>query len=212
MEAVLISRTNSFLLINNHFPKINVYFTAALLRACLSAVKCRLVMIDYPDAVWSKQQVMQQLTRTRRLLGSDMFTSKVPFSADTQADWIELILAISDLVRQSSLAGKRINFTNEVGLPGGQKDITDLLDSMRKSAYVAKANPLTQSDLTIIHPAFNQLTGSGRGNFANGLFFSSSHKYEKVFFIGRDRIFFYRHLMRAFIEASRYLKSLPAVS
>jgi hypothetical protein len=169
-------------------------------------------MIDYPDAVWSKQQVTQQLIRTRRLLGSDVFTSKAPFSADTQAGWIELILAVSDLVRQSSLAGKRINFTNDVNMSGGQKDVTDLLDTMRNSAYVVKANPLTQSDLTIIHPAFNQLTGSGRGNFANGLFFSSSHKYEKAFFIGRDRIFFYRHLMRAFIEASRYLKSLPAIN
>jgi hypothetical protein len=120
-----------------------------------------------------------------------------------------LIRAVGDLVRQASLAGKRIDFTEEVGTQGNQQDITSLLESMRQSAYIVRTDTSARRQLTIISPAFNHFYGIGTGHFANGLFFSCTYKDELTFFIGCDRIYFYRHLMRAFIEARHYLQSLP---
>ncbi|WP_461093942.1 hypothetical protein [Spirosoma gilvum] len=166
-------------------------------------------MNDYPDALWTQQQLTDHLSQISQLLQSQDFTSGSPFTQQSQVCWIKLIRAVSDLVRQASLAGKRINFIDEVSAHDPSQDITTLLDVMRQSAFVLRADALNQPDLKILSPALNQFNGVGSGHFPNGLFFTCSHRNERAFFIGRDRIYFYRHLMRAYMEAGRYLMSLP---
>ncbi|GAB2559737.1 hypothetical protein [Spirosoma areae] len=163
-------------------------------------------MIDFPDAAWNKQQLTQHLTHITQLLRADVFRRTSPFTNQTQAHWIELIRSVSDLVRQALRAGRRIDFTEDVGTQGKPQDITSLLDSMRRSAYVVGLG--TQPGLTIISPALNHFYGMGMGYFANGLFFRCEHENELAFFIGRDRIYFYRHLVRAFVQAGQYLTSV----
>ena len=167
------------------------------------------IMIDYPEAAWSKQQLTEHLKQTTHLLQSKVFRPSALFTRQSQTRWIELIRAISDLTRQAALAGKRIDFTEEVNTHDKRQDITTLLDSMRQSAYIIKSSIPVQANLTIIAPALNYFYGVGTGYFANGLFFSCQYENELTFFIGRQRIYFYRHLMRAFIEARAYLLSLP---
>ena len=166
-------------------------------------------MIDYPDAVWNKQQLTEHLTHTANLFQSKVFKLNTPFTQQSLVRWIELIRAVSDLVRQTLLTGKRIGFTDEVNSLDEQQDITSLLNSMRLSAYIVRPTTPAQHKLTIITPAFNYLYGTGRGHFANGVFFSCRYENELTFFIGQDRIYFYRHLTRAFMEARHYLQSLP---
>ncbi|QJW89976.1 hypothetical protein HNV11_11610 [Spirosoma taeanense] len=163
------------------------------------------MMIDYPDAIWTKPQLTDQLSQIAHLFQSPVFKPSAPFTPQSQARWLELILAISALVRQASLRGKRIDFTDEVGADGKPQDITSLLDVMRQSAFVISPVGPTQRGLTILSPGLNYFYGAGSGCFSNGLAFSCEHKNEQAFFIGRDRVYFYRHLMRAFIQAGRYL-------
>jgi len=72
---------------------------------------------------------------------------------------------------------------------------------MRMSAYVIR----TDKAVTIITPTINHFYGAGTGQFANGLEFNCEYEQEMAFFIGTDRVYFYRHLLRAFLEARRYL-------
>lgn len=77
-----------------------------------------LMMIDYPDAAWNKQQLSDHLACIGHQLQSPVFKRSTPFTRLSQVCWIELIRAVGDLVRQSLQAGKRIDFTEEVGTWG----------------------------------------------------------------------------------------------
>ncbi|MBD2752958.1 hypothetical protein [Spirosoma validum] len=167
------------------------------------------LMIDSPDAAWTKQQLTEHLALIAHLLQANAFKPATPFIKQSQISWIALIGAVSDLVRQALVAGKRIDFTEEVNSDDERQDITSLLDSMRQSAYVSSDNNLARPNLTIIFPNLNYVYGVGTGYFPNGLFFRCTYENELTFFVGRDRIFFHRHLMRAFMEARCYLLSLP---
>jgi hypothetical protein len=165
-------------------------------------------MIDYPDAVWTRPQQIDKLNKIANLFVSKVFKSSTPFTRQSQAHWLELIRLVSDLVRQSSLTGHRISFTEEVSIQDEARDITSLLDMMRQSAHLVSSVTAAQRDLLFLSPQLNYVAGAGVGQFANGLFFSCPHGDELSFYIGHDRIYFYRHLMRAYLEASRHLASL----
>ncbi len=166
-------------------------------------------MIDFADAAWNKKQFAEHHTHITRLLQSPVFTKSAPFSYQSQACWIELIRAISELVELALRAGKRIDFTEEVGTQDEPQDITSLLQSMCQSAYVFRPHTPVHPGLLILSPMLNHVYGMGNGYFTNGLGFHCEHDDELAFFVGRDRIYFYRHLIRAFIDASHYLQSLP---
>ncbi|MCK8495619.1 hypothetical protein M0L20_27385 [Spirosoma sp. RP8] len=166
-------------------------------------------MIKYPSAVWTEPQLIAHLEVMARLFQSKLFQPSVPFTHQSKIGWIELIRGVSDLVRQAELRGKRICFTDEVGTPNQHQDITSLLDVMRNSAHVVEPLSPDQQHLTFISPLLNCVNGVGSGHFANGLFFICPYPNERAFFIGQDRIYFYRHLMRAYLEAGQYLLFLP---
>lgn len=166
-------------------------------------------MIDYPDTVWTQLQRLDRLTHLAHLVQSKVFRHGMPFTRQSQARWLELILAVSDLVRQASLAGKRISFTEEVSAHNDCQDITSLLDAMRQGAFAVRAITPAQDILTFLSPLFNHVDGTGSGQFANGLLFNCPHANDQAFFIGQNRVYFHRHLLRAYLEASRYLMSLP---
>ena len=165
-------------------------------------------MTHYPDAVWTKPQLIDHLSQTASLFQANVFKPSRPYTAQSQGAWLELIQAVSDMVRQSSLAGKRIDFTDEVSTRGDSQDITSLLDTMRPRAYLLHATGPAQEDLVFLDPMLNHVDGAARGHFSNGVFFICPHRSEQTFFIGGDRIYFYRHLMRAYLEAGDYLISV----
>ncbi|WP_461080409.1 hypothetical protein [Spirosoma flavus] len=169
-------------------------------------------MIDSSDSIWPKPQLMEHLEQVAFLFESKIFLPSMPFTLQSQLYWIELIKGVSDLVRQSALAGKRICFTDEVSQQNQLWDITDLLDAMRQSAHVVGPLSPAQQHLTFISPALNQVNGIGWGHFANGLFFACPHPNERAFYIGRDRVYFYRHLMRAYLEAGNHLLLLAELA
>jgi len=72
-------------------------------------------VIDSPEAAWTQKQVADHLTSITQLLRSDVFSRNAPFTGTTQTRWITLINAVSDLLRQALLAGKRIDFATESG-------------------------------------------------------------------------------------------------
>ena len=165
-------------------------------------------MTDDSDTAWNKEQLEQHLAGITQLLRLGVFQCSAPFTSHSQMLWVELIVNMGELVKQALKAGKRIAFTDEVGTNGKQQDITSLLQSMRQSAYLFRAGMTNHPHLTIISPIFNHFYGAGKGYFANGLFFHCKHEGELAFFIGRERVYFHRHLIRAFLEAKQYLTSI----
>ena len=114
---------------------------------------------------------------------------------------------------QAQLAGRRIDFLDEVGTNGRIEDITSLITGMCRhlddmDQGINEPAPDRQTIPSVIRHFF----GAGVGYFPDGLFFSCPYEDDLTFFIGRNRIFFTRHMVRAFAEAKSYLEAgIPAV-
>jgi hypothetical protein len=164
-------------------------------------------MTVYPSKAWNKAQLKQHLNVIDHHLHEAAFNRNAPYTNLTQSLFIELLSLEGDLLQQSEQAGKRIDFLDEVGSNGKVQDITSLIYSMRQSVYNFNANRHTHENITVIVPDMNHFYGAGNGYFPNGLFFVCDHEDELAFFVGQDRIYFYRHLVRAFNEARTYLQA-----
>lgn len=161
--------------------------------------------------LWNRTQLNVNLNQLEHYLDHPCFRRDAIFTELTQSMFVKLVLLESALLEQAQQAGKRIDFLDEVGTNGRIEDITSLLGSISQSLYTfdsASISKDSHATITIIRPEFNHFYGAGMGYFANGLFFSCAHEDELAFFVGRNRIYFYRHLRRAFDQAKGYLLSI----
>lgn len=155
-----------------------------------------------PQDRWRFDYLMGQTIYLRPLFQSKVFAPTTPFTSQSQLRWLELIGLVDALLQQALLRGKRIDFTDEVDGQDPDTDATTLLARMRLTAYPL---PSPGRDLVLLRPDLNHHYGVGRGQFSNGLAFGCPYPTELAFFVGADRVLFYRHLRRAFIEARHYL-------
>ncbi len=158
-------------------------------------------------ALWTRGQLDANLIRIELLLNEPCFKREAVFTSLTQSNFIRLIFLEEALLMQAQQAGNRIGFLDEVGTNGRIEDITSLITGMCR--HLDEANPKinkASSDQQTI-PSIRHFFGAGTGYFPDGLFFSCPYEDELTFFIGRNRIFFSRHLVRAFVEAKSYLRS-----
>ena len=164
-------------------------------------------MIPNSVDAWTPKQLSEHLTVIDQMLHQHVFNRTAAFTNVTRTLFVGLIPLLGDLLQQSEQAGKRIDFLDEVGTNGKIQDITSLLAAMRRSLYNFAGSVSKDPGLTIVDPAINHFYGAGVGYFANGLFFRCDHDDELAFFVGYDRVFFFRHLVRAFNEAKMYLQA-----
>ncbi|OIN57402.1 hypothetical protein [Arsenicibacter rosenii] len=161
--------------------------------------------------LWTRGQLDKEIARIELLLNDPCFRRDATFDDATQSNFINLIFLEDALLRQAERAGKRIDFMDEVGTNGRIEDITSLITIMSRHIYEFNKKDGgggTLSDGKIISPHINHFYGAGVGYFPNGLFFSCIHEDDLAFFVGSSRIFFSRHLVRAFEEAKSYLQSV----
>lgn len=114
-------------------------------------------MIDYPDTIWTQPQRLDRLAQLAHLVLSKVFNHGISFTRQNQVRWLGLIQAVSALVRQSSVAGKRVSFTEEIST----QNISSLLDAMRQGAFPIQAINPTQKAVTFLSPVFNSVDGVG---------------------------------------------------
>ncbi|GAB3886460.1 hypothetical protein [Spirosoma agri] len=164
-------------------------------------------MTVYPNKAWTKAQLDQNLMAIDQHVHEPAFNRDVAYTTKTQSLFIELVNLESDLLEQAEQAGKRVDFFDEVGTNGKIQDITSLIYAMRQSVNTINANQNTPETNTAVVPVINHFYGAGNGYFPNGLFFRCDHDDDLAFFVGQDRIYFHRHLVRAFTEAKAYLQA-----
>ena len=158
---------------------------------------------------WTSAQLTTNLLQLEQLLHHDCFQRAASFSSLTRTLFIELLGLEDQLLQQAQRAGKRIDFIEEVGTNGRIEDISSLVHHMSQSVYDFEPEAASNTpNRQIITPYLNHFYGAGVGYFTNGLFFTCPYEDELTFFVGRNRVFFYRHLVRAFNEARSYFKSI----
>lgn len=164
--------------------------------------------MSYSTESWTPTQLNSHLNHLEQCLQNDCFKRDALFTDLTQSLFSRLIIDVDDLLQQAQRAGKRIDFLDEVGTNGRIEDITSLIHSIRQAvSTVDKPTQTSTPNQEVDGPVINHFYGAGVGYFANGLFFTCSHEDELAFFVDRNRIYFHRHLVRAFGEAKTYLQT-----
>ncbi|MEN7527034.1 hypothetical protein [Cupriavidus sp. DL-D2] len=166
---------------------------------------------DYKEGTmdfFDECEIKQSIQRIDELLGSGIFDRKHIGNVLYRSAFIDLLICLRDLMFKCRKFSEPIRFTDDVVVTDEIKHVSDLVK------YVRDAVCHPDSDAHYLEPgniraSLNVLYGKGTliqtGDFNS----VSEHDDDVCFFIGRQRIYLQRHIVRAFNEAKD--KLLPLV-
>ena len=124
-----------------------------------------------------------------------------------QSAFVDLIICLNDLMQKARLIGLRITFSDDVVIENGIADITDLIVVIRGAACHIPSESRKVATTNHIF-VFNR--GHGITNVAtiDTIDLISEYADDIAFFYGHHRIYYKRHLLRAFNECKAILLPL----
>ncbi len=158
-----------------------------------------------------KNDARTAIERVEKLLDCGIFQQKNSSHVLFQAAFIELLIALRDLMCKTEKYSSRIVFDDDVKKTERIKDVTDLIKYVRDALchpdsdnhYIEAGN---------IKATFNVVFGQGSLLKIDGFEQSSLYKDDICFFFGSQGIYLKRHIVRAFHEAKSKLHPIFAES
>ncbi len=158
---------------------------------------------------FTKSDVESAIRRIDELLSCGIFCSQNSQNALFRAAFIELLIALRDLMYKTQVYSSRIAFDDDVKKTEKIKDVSDLIKYVRdalchpdsENHYIEAGN---------IKATFN--VAFGKANLLKMGDFEQSSQYQDdiCFFFGSQVIYLKRHIVRAFEEAKS--KLLPIIN
>lgn len=157
---------------------------------------------------FTKSEIESAIQRIDELLSCGIFQPKNSQDVLFRAAFIELLIALRDLMYKTSKYASRITFDDDVKKTDKIKDVTDLIKYVRDALchpdsdnhYVEEGN---------IKASFNVAFGKAKllkiGDFEQ----TSNYPDDICFFFGSQGIYLGRHIVRAFEEVKG--KLLPLI-
>ena len=159
---------------------------------------------------FTKSDIESSINRVNDLLGCGIFHHQNSRNVLFRAAFIELLIALRDLMYKAEKHASRIKFEEDVNKTAKINDVSDLIKYVRDALchpdsdnhYIEAGN---------IKSTFN--VAFGRVNLMKIGDFEQSSKYEDdiCFFFGSHGIYMNRHIVRAFMEAKEKLEPLLKV-
>jgi len=158
---------------------------------------------------FTKSDIESSIRRIDDLLNCGIFQPGNSSHILFRAAFIELLIALRDLMYKAEKLSSRISFDDDVKQSGKIKDVSDLIK------YVRNALCHPDSDTHYIEPGNIKATFNvafGKANLMKIGDFEQTSKYDDdiCFFFGSQGIYLKRHIIRAFEEAKD--KLLPLIS
>lgn len=155
----------------------------------------------------TKSDIESAILRIDALLACGIFHPKNSRSVLFRAAFIELLIALRDLMYKSEKFGLRIAFADEVKQTEKIKDVTHLIKHVRDAlCHPDSENHYIEAGMkATFNVAFGQACLLKIGEFEQ----SSKYPDDICFFFGSQGIYLNRHVIRAFNEAKAHL--LPLV-
>jgi hypothetical protein len=149
-------------------------------------------------------------TRLQVLLTCGIFHRQNTGNPLLQSALIEVLILLRDLMYKTEKYARRINFTDDVTIIKDQvEDVTSLIEYVRNAlCHIHSDKHYVEKERNIL-ASYNVLFGKGATLLKIGDF-EQSNPYEDdiCFFYGLQRIFFKRHIVRAFNESLSLLSPL----
>ena len=156
---------------------------------------------------YDKGDIQSDIRRAEDLLQSGIFDPSNAQSALFRAAFVDLLIALRDLMYKTEKYSRRITFTDDVSLTDRVKDVTGLIKFVRD----ALCHPEIENhyfDGTDVKATFNVIFGAGSILRTPAFEQSSPHTDDICFFFGSQRVFLNRHIRRALAEAKQQLLPL----
>jgi len=156
---------------------------------------------------FTKSDIESSIKRVDELFSCGIFHPQNSEHVLFRAAFIELLIALRDLMFKAEKHSSRISFEDDVSKTDKIKDVSDLIKYVRD----ALCHPDSDNhyiEVGNIKSTFN--VAFGRVNLMKIGDFEQSSKYEDdiCFFFGSHGIYMNRHIVRAFIEAKEKLEPL----
>ena len=158
---------------------------------------------------WDKVDIGEDIRTIDSLLRHGIFAPANTDHPLFRAAFIEMLIALRDLMYKAEKYASRIAFTDDVKIIDEVHDVTDLIKYVRNAlCHPDSDNHYLEKDN--IKATFNVIFGKGTllkmGDFEQ----TNPYKDDTCFFFGSQRIFLRRHILRAYDDAKA--KLLPLLS
>ena len=110
-----------------------------------------------------------------------------------------VILTRDMVARSERVAGKAITFKDDMTISGRVKDVASLITFFRDALCHIESDRNMASDL--IYVSLNVVFGKGIAANIGGFKMARDYADDVAFFVGRQRLYLHRHLLRAYGEA-----------
>lgn len=155
----------------------------------------------------TKADIQNSIRRIDELFACGIFQPANSRHVLLRAAFIELLIALRDLMYKSEKFGQRVSFADDVNQTEKIRDVTDLIKYVRDAlCHPDSENHYIEAGMKA---TFNVVFGQGCllkiGDFEQ----SSNYPDDICFFFGSQAIYLDRHVVRAYNEAKEHL--LPLV-
>lgn len=158
---------------------------------------------------WDRNDVKEDIDCIDRILATNIFTPDNAGSPFFRAAFVEVLIALRDLMYKTEKYVSRISFTDDVTVTQDVTDVSALIKFVRDALchrdsdnhFIEKGN---------IKATFNVCFGKGTLLKTPQFEQSSPYNDDTCFFFGSQRVFLRRHILRAYNEAKQ--KLLPILN
>ncbi len=139
------------------------------------------------------------IRRIEAVLATDIFTQKHDKHPLATAAITEVMICLNDLLQKTKKFGFPVTFTEDVVIVGTVKDITDLVNDVRNTlCHIPSKTRFLEENLKVGKVV---LYGKVRGLTLGTTPISSDYADDVCFIFGKVKIYLFRHIYRALIEA-----------
>jgi hypothetical protein len=157
--------------------------------------------------IYTEQECQSSIFKINSLLSCGIFDSANVGNILQSSAFTELIICLRDLLYKTEKYAKRISFTDDIIINKFVNDITDAVTAVRdacchlnsfKNIFDDQGN---RGSFVVIY---------GKDNFANfgDVEVKSEYEDDIAIFFGENRLYFNRHIVRAFKEATALLSPI----
>ena len=153
--------------------------------------------------VRDKQDCKDDIDRINELLSSGIFGPNYRRHPLQRSAFIELMICLRDLMHKTEKYSKRIAFTDDVLTNEYVKDVTDAIRAVRDACCHIDSYKRLFDDCG----NRGSLVAYGKCTLGtiNDIELKSDYEDDIAFFFGKHRLYFKRHIVRAFNEAQELL-------
>jgi len=156
---------------------------------------------------YDQQDFIVNVMRIEALLKSGIFEHFENGNVLQQSAFIELMIRLRDLMSKAEKHGKRIDFSDDLTVTKNLKDISDAIKHMRDACcHIDSFKRIFDSNES--RGEFILLHGKTSGMKIGNQILNSEYDDDVAIYYGINKLYFKRHILRAYEEAKNQLQKL----